>query len=317
MSSSFLWAKCLVSHRYKTLFYNLKLTKSTRSTSISWTSILPAEKSSWSSSSTRPSEFHQRLLSSSPQKQAELLFSHVCFIPFFHFFKKHFSRQVQHDPMDLPRPGTRSWNYCSYDGRPEWQGLLHLVSSQLQPDPRNHRYPHDGCQRRSSCCWDQERSYASRFWTAQPWTVPRHEQAICSRAPSWYLPWTGTNFITFISFNTSLRNFSSSTSIFSDSIRVPCTTLKTDIRAKRTSTAVEVWTFSNFHSSLFFFSGPLNAEQCEIAPYCCWNPVQISDEQVSTLTNKEITKAANVPWCYYNVFFIFHDQYKLKVNNLL
>ncbi|CBY14212.1 unnamed protein product [Oikopleura dioica] len=59
--------------------------------------------------------------------------------------------------------------------------------------------------------------------------------------------------------------------------------------------------------------GPLNAEQCEIAPYCCWNPVQISDEQVSTLTNKEITKAANVPWCYYNVFFIFHDQYKLKV----
>ncbi|CBY37489.1 unnamed protein product [Oikopleura dioica] len=60
--------------------------------------------------------------------------------------------------------------------------------------------------------------------------------------------------------------------------------------------------------------GPLNAEQCEIAPYCCWNPVQISDEQVSTLTNKEITKAANVPWCYYNVFFIFHDQYKLKKN---
>merc|ERR1719468_1324282 len=59
--------------------------------------------------------------------------------------------------------------------------------------------------------------------------------------------------------------------------------------------------------------GPLNAEQCEIAPYCCWNPVQLSDDQVSTLTSGEITKAANVPWCYYNVFFIFHDQYKLKV----
>lgn len=59
--------------------------------------------------------------------------------------------------------------------------------------------------------------------------------------------------------------------------------------------------------------GPLNAEQCEIAPYCCWNPVQLSDDQVNTLTSGEITKAANVPWCYYNVFFIFHDQYKLKV----
>jgi len=59
--------------------------------------------------------------------------------------------------------------------------------------------------------------------------------------------------------------------------------------------------------------GPLNAEQCEIAPYCCWNPVQLSDAQVTTLTDGEITKAANVPWCYYNVFFIFHDQYKLKV----
>lgn len=59
--------------------------------------------------------------------------------------------------------------------------------------------------------------------------------------------------------------------------------------------------------------GPLNAEQCEIAPYCCWNPVQLSDDQVDTLTSGEIKKAANVPWCYYNVFFIFHDQYKLKV----
>ena len=59
--------------------------------------------------------------------------------------------------------------------------------------------------------------------------------------------------------------------------------------------------------------GPLNAEQCEISPYCCWNPVQISDTQVQQLSNGEIMKAADVPWCYYNVFFIYHDQYKLKV----
>jgi hypothetical protein len=59
--------------------------------------------------------------------------------------------------------------------------------------------------------------------------------------------------------------------------------------------------------------GPLNAEQCEISPYCCWNPVQVTDSEVTALTGGTVKKAVDVPWCYYNVFFIYHDQYKLKV----
>jgi len=59
--------------------------------------------------------------------------------------------------------------------------------------------------------------------------------------------------------------------------------------------------------------GPLNAEQCEISPYCCWNPIQITDVETQALTDGLVQKAADVPWCYYNVFFIYHDQYKLKV----
>lgn len=59
--------------------------------------------------------------------------------------------------------------------------------------------------------------------------------------------------------------------------------------------------------------GPLNAEQCEISPYCCWNPIQITDAETAALTENNILKAVDVPWCYYNVFFIYHDQYKLKV----
>lgn len=59
--------------------------------------------------------------------------------------------------------------------------------------------------------------------------------------------------------------------------------------------------------------GPLNAEQCEISPYCCWNPVQVTDSEVNHLTNGVVKKATDIPWCYYNVFFIYHDQYKLKV----
>jgi len=59
--------------------------------------------------------------------------------------------------------------------------------------------------------------------------------------------------------------------------------------------------------------GPLNAEQCEISPYCCWNPIQVTDAEVQALTDGEISAAVDVPWCYYNVFFIYHDQYKLKV----
>merc|ERR1712050_509923 len=41
--------------------------------------------------------------------------------------------------------------------------------------------------------------------------------------------------------------------------------------------------------------GPLNAEQCEISPYCCWNPIQITDVETAALTDGAITRAADVP----------------------
>jgi len=47
------------------------------------------------------------------------------------------------------------------------------------------------------------------------------------------------------------------------------------------------------------FGSFITAEQCEVHPYCCYNPYfgEIND----------------VPWCYYNIFFVFHDQFKLRV----
>jgi len=47
------------------------------------------------------------------------------------------------------------------------------------------------------------------------------------------------------------------------------------------------------------FGSYITAEQCEVQPYCCYNPY--------------FGEVNNVPWCYYNVFFVFHDQYKLRV----
>lgn len=47
------------------------------------------------------------------------------------------------------------------------------------------------------------------------------------------------------------------------------------------------------------FGSYITAEQCEVQPYCCYNPY--------------FGEVDNVPWCYYNVFFVFHDQYKLRV----
>lgn len=52
------------------------------------------------------------------------------------------------------------------------------------------------------------------------------------------------------------------------------------------------------------FGASITAEQCEEQPYCCYNPY--FGDQVN---------GRNVPWCYYNIFFIFHDTYKLKVKN--
>jgi hypothetical protein len=47
------------------------------------------------------------------------------------------------------------------------------------------------------------------------------------------------------------------------------------------------------------FGTYITAEQCEVHPYCCYNPY--------------FGKVNSVPWCYYNIFFVFHDQYKLRV----
>jgi len=58
--------------------------------------------------------------------------------------------------------------------------------------------------------------------------------------------------------------------------------------------------------------GPLNAEQCESSPYCCWNPIQITEEQARSLTDGE-KGYDDIPWCYYNIFFVHHDKYRMKV----
>jgi len=56
--------------------------------------------------------------------------------------------------------------------------------------------------------------------------------------------------------------------------------------------------------------GPLNAEQCHSSPTCCWNPIQITDEQAQELAGKDYK---DIPWCYYNIFFVYHDTYSVKV----
>jgi len=48
------------------------------------------------------------------------------------------------------------------------------------------------------------------------------------------------------------------------------------------------------------FGAYVTADQCEVHPYCCYNPY-FGDE------------GAEIPWCYYNIFFVFHDQYKLRI----
>lgn len=52
------------------------------------------------------------------------------------------------------------------------------------------------------------------------------------------------------------------------------------------------------------FGKYVTAEQCEVHPYCCYNPYfGKSGEQ----------NVESIPWCYYNIFFVFHDQYKLRI----
>ena len=56
--------------------------------------------------------------------------------------------------------------------------------------------------------------------------------------------------------------------------------------------------------------GPLNAEQCHSSPTCCWNPVQMTEDQAQELAGKSYK---DIPWCYYNIFFVYHDTYSIKV----
>jgi len=60
----------------------------------------------------------------------------------------------------------------------------------------------------------------------------------------------------------------------------------------------------------------ISAYNCEIAPYCCYSPVFMTDAQVLSSTDGAVTAASSVPWCYYNVFFVFPTEFHLTVQNL-
>lgn len=60
------------------------------------------------------------------------------------------------------------------------------------------------------------------------------------------------------------------------------------------------------------FTG-ITAAQCEILPYCCYNPVFLTDSEVVNMTAGAISSALDIPWCYYNVFFIYYDSFFLTV----
>lgn len=60
----------------------------------------------------------------------------------------------------------------------------------------------------------------------------------------------------------------------------------------------------------------ISAADCEKAPYCCYSPVFMSDEQVASSTDGAITAASSIPWCYYNVFFVFPTEFALTVQSV-
>lgn len=57
----------------------------------------------------------------------------------------------------------------------------------------------------------------------------------------------------------------------------------------------------------------ITATECETAPYCCYSPVFLSDDKVAEVTENAISSASEVPWCYYNVFYVLHDSYYMEV----
>jgi len=60
----------------------------------------------------------------------------------------------------------------------------------------------------------------------------------------------------------------------------------------------------------------ISAADCEKAPYCCYSPVFMSDEQVASSTDGAIEAASSIPWCYYNVFFVFPTEFALTVQSV-
>nr|BAA23597.1 CsEpi-1 [Ciona savignyi] len=57
----------------------------------------------------------------------------------------------------------------------------------------------------------------------------------------------------------------------------------------------------------------ISAAECEVTPYCCYNPIFLTDTEVRNATGNSITSATAVPWCYYNVFFIYYNLYYMEV----
>jgi hypothetical protein len=60
----------------------------------------------------------------------------------------------------------------------------------------------------------------------------------------------------------------------------------------------------------------ISASDCEVEPYCCYAPVFMSDAQVSSSTDGALVAASSIPWCYYNVFFVFPDTFALTVQGV-
>jgi hypothetical protein len=60
----------------------------------------------------------------------------------------------------------------------------------------------------------------------------------------------------------------------------------------------------------------ISATDCEHVPYCCYAPVFMSDAQVASSTGGAIEAASSVPWCFYNVFFVFPDTFHLTVQGI-
>lgn len=60
----------------------------------------------------------------------------------------------------------------------------------------------------------------------------------------------------------------------------------------------------------------ISAADCEYAPYCCYSPVFLTDKQVQESSEGAIVSASAVPWCFYNIFFVYYEQFYLEVKQI-